>query len=105
MLNTDYKILAKALASHLSIVLPSLFHTTQTGFVPKRFIGDTIKNIQILVDFTLDTGRSALIVSLDFKAAFDSINLTFLLRALETYRLGDTFMTWISTLYSGSKLW
>lgn len=103
MLTTDYKILAKALATRLSHILPSLVHPNQTGFVPHRFIGDTIKNVQALIDFTLGTGRSALMVSLDFKAAFDSIDHTFLLRALETFDLGENFMAWIRVLYADSE--
>lgn len=103
MLNTDYKILAKTLALRLSRILPSLIHPNQTGFVPQRFIGDTVRNIQSIIDYTLGTGRSALMVSLDFKAAFDSIDHSFMLKALESFQLGENFMSWIATLYAESE--
>lgn len=103
MLNTDYKILAKALATRLSHILPSLINPNQTGFVPGRFIGDTVRNIQAIIDFTQGTGRSALMVSLDFKAAFDSIDHSYLFRAMESFHLGEKFMSWIRTLYTDSE--
>lgn len=103
MLNCDYKIIAKALAKRLALVLPNIIHPNQTGFVPTRFIGDNIRNIQSLIDFTQETGRSGLIVSLDFRAAFDSVSHPFLEKALESYNLGDNFMSWISTLYAQAE--
>lgn len=103
MLNTDYKILAKVLAKRLSSVLPSLVHPNQTGFIPTRFIGDNIRNTQAIIDFTTQTGRSGLVVSLDFRAAFDSLDHQFLMQALNTYRLGDFFSSWIATLYASAE--
>lgn len=103
MLNADYKILAKVLAKRLASVIPSLIHQNQTGFIPTRFIGDNIKNTQAIIDFTQQTGRSGLVVSLDFRAAFDSLDHQFLLRALQSYQLGDYFLDWISTLYTSSE--
>lgn len=103
MLNCDYKIVAKALAKRLANVLPKLVHSNQTGFIPGRFIGDNIRNIQALMDFTQGTGRTGLMVSLDFRAALDSVNHRFLIKALESFDLWDRFISWISTLYSQSE--
>lgn len=103
MLNSDYKILAKALAKRLATVLPSLVHHNQTGFIPSRYIGDNIRNTQAIIDFTNETGRSGLVVSLDFRAAFDSLDHHFLMQALNTFQLGESFLSWISTLYESSE--
>lgn len=103
MLNCDYKILAKTLAKRLSFLLPNIVHPNQTGFIPSRYIGHNIRNLQALMDFTQETGRSGLIVSLDFRAAFDSVSHQFLEKALESYNLGERFLAWISTLYSQAE--
>lgn len=103
MLNTDFKILAKALARRLSNILPSVVHQNQTGFIPGRYIGDNIRNIQALLDFTQETGRSGLFVSLDFAAAFDSLDHSFLFKALDSFQLGETFLEWIKLLYHSSE--
>lgn len=103
VLNVDYKIFAKSLALRLANIVPKLTHHNQTGFVPSRFIGDGIKNIHSIIDFLNETGRKGLIVSLDFRAAFDSIHHSFLFRVLETYNLGANFLSWIKTLYTSSE--
>lgn len=100
VLNVDFKILSKALAARLAGVLPKLTHNNQMGFVPTRFIGDNIRNVQSIIEFLSETARQGLIVSLDFKAAFDSLNHHFLFRVLETYHLGDKFNSWVKTLYT-----
>lgn len=104
MLNADFKLLAKSLARRLSGIIPSIIHQNQTGFIPKRYIGDNIRNIQALIDFTQETGRSGLFISLDFASAFDSIDHGFLFRDLDTFQWGDTFMAWIKLLYTASEL-
>lgn len=103
MLNVDYKILAKSLATRLSNIVPQLVHPNQTGFIPSRHIGDTIRNIQSLIEFTQNTGRSGLIVSLDFSAAFDSLRHDYMIRALESFNLGPSFLKWIKILYNSSE--
>lgn len=103
MLNVDYKILAKSLAARLANVIPQLVHPNQTGFIPSRHIGDTIKNIHSLIEFTRNSGRSGLIVSLDFSAAFDSLRHDYMLSALESFSLGPSFLKWIKILYSSSE--
>ena len=42
ILNSAYKILAKALSLRLQLMLDSLIHATQTGFVKERSILDNI---------------------------------------------------------------
>lgn len=103
MLNVDYKLLAKVLARRLSNVITQIVHPNQTGFLPTRHIGDIIRNIQSLIEFTQMTGRSGLFVSLDFSAAFDSLCHDFLFKALETFNLGAGFLTWIKILYSSTE--
>lgn len=103
VLNVDYKIFAKALALRLANVIPLLINRNQTGFVPSRYIGDNIKNIHSIIDFLNKTGRDGLIVSLDFKAAFDSLDHPFLFGVLESCNVGEIFLSWIKTLYQSSQ--
>ena len=55
LLNVDYKIASKAIATRIKKVLPQLIHTDQTGFMKDRFIG---QNIRLLCDLRTDgTGK------------------------------------------------
>ena len=41
-----------------------------------------------------------LMVALDFEKAFDSVNLSFLLKALKSFNFGESFIKWVTVLYS-----
>ena len=43
LLNTVYKIAAKAIANRIRLVLPNLINHDQTGFLKDRFIGENIR--------------------------------------------------------------
>jgi len=46
LLNTDYKIVTKTIASRISKVLPKLIHEDQTGYVKDRNIGQNIRLVK-----------------------------------------------------------
>ena len=51
LLNTDYKILAHALANRLKKVIPKLVHTDQSGYIKGRTISTNIRLIQDVLFF------------------------------------------------------
>ena len=42
--NSIYKLLSSALAYRINLVLPSIIHNDQSGFVNGRYIGDCLRN-------------------------------------------------------------
>ena len=52
LLNIDYKILSKVLARRMEKVLPKLVHSDQAGFVNGRFIGQNIRLLNDIMDYT-----------------------------------------------------
>ena len=54
LLNVDYKILAKVIAKRIEPVLPKLIHPDQTGFIKGRFIGQNIRLLNDLMEYTDD---------------------------------------------------
>ena len=53
LLNIDYKIATKAIARRLEKVLPHIIGRSQSGYVKGRFIGENIKLINDIMQFTL----------------------------------------------------
>ena len=45
LLNFDYKLLTKCLASRLRKVIPDIIYSDQTGFMSNRYIGENINKI------------------------------------------------------------
>lgn len=95
LLNTDWlKFFSKALAFRINKVLPNIIHHNQSGYVEGRYIGETIRTIYDIMDFTKSEGGI-------FKKAFDSIEWNFIHRCLEVFGSGFDFIRWFSVLYQG----
>lgn len=89
LLNTDNKILTKAMSIRLQPVLNEILHGDQTSFLPKRYIGENLRTIQDVIDFTDASSTPAFLLALDFYKAFDSIRWAFLFRALQEFGFGE----------------
>ena len=100
ILNTDYKILTKALAIRLQSVLPSLIHSDQVGYLKERFIGENIRTIDDIMSYTNLKQLSGYILLIDFEKAFDSIEWSFLQKSLKFFNFGQNFIRWIEILYT-----
>lgn len=99
LLNVDTKIMTKVLAARIKEVLPSIIHHNQTGYIKDRFIGETVRSIFDIMDFTLDENISGLMIFIDFHKAFDSLEWDFLYKCLEAFNFGEDFMRWVKTFY------
>ena len=76
LLNVDYKLLTKTLATRLRGIIPTLLHEDQKGFVRSHFLGESVIELQTLMhmaaNFEID--KEFAILLLDIYKAFDSIN-------------------------------
>ena len=101
LVNVDAKIMSKVIATRIKNVLPSIIHHNQTGFMKDRYmyIGETVRSIFDIMDFTVDENIPGLLIFIDFQKAFDSLEWNFLLRCLESFNFGSSLIRWIITFY------
>ena len=52
VLNADYKIATKVLARRLERILPFIINPDRTGYIEGRSIGENIRLISDLIDYT-----------------------------------------------------
>lgn len=100
LLNFDYKLLTKVLSNRLKPLLTLLIDPDQTGYVSDRYIGE---NILLLTDILWTTkvrGEAGLLLLLDFKKAFDSIEWTFMEKTLNAFNFGENFKKWVKIMYT-----
>lgn len=100
LLNFDYKILTKLLSYRIQKYLPKLIHPNQSGFVKGRFIGDAVRIIQDMLEFTNKKDIPGLLLFIDFEKAFDTIEWNFIWKAFERYNFGNSFIKWLKILYT-----
>ena len=103
LLNVDYKILARCIAKRIEPFLPKLIHSDQTGFMKDRFIGQNVRLLNDLMEYTDVKKISGIFLFIDFEKAFDSIEWNFIKRSLELFNLGPFLTRWFSILYSNSE--
>ena len=74
LINVDTKILSKSLALRIKKVLSSLIHSDQTAYVKDKYIGESVRLINDVLEFTDHEKIGAILFLADFKKAFDSID-------------------------------
>ena len=103
VLNTDYKIMTKALANKLAEAAPTLIHGDQAGFMKNRSIYDQVKLAKLTIDLGRILGRNGMIVALDQEKAYDKILHPYLWRVLERFGLPNHFIRTVKHLYKGAR--
>ena len=78
MLNTDLKILSKALATKLKSVLPSLTTSQQTAYIQNRYIGEAGRSISNILDICDKLSIYGYLVTADIEKALNSLDHAFL---------------------------
>ena len=101
LLNCDYKIASKAIASRLKTVLPGLIDNDQTGFLKGRSITENICLINNVISYTETKNIPGMLLFVDFEKAFDTIEWSFVCQTLLRFGFGTSFIKWINVFYCG----
>ena len=103
LLNADYKILAKLLATRMGPPLARTLDITQTAFLPDRWIGDNILCHLEEIDYLEAAMEPGCIVFLDFNKAYDRMDRGWLHRCLQALDFGPHLQRWVSLLLAGTQ--
>ena len=100
LLNVDYKILAKAIDQRIESILSLIIHSDQTGFIKGRFIGQNVRLLNDIMEYTEAKKLPGILLFIDFCTAFDTIEWKFIHKCIELYNFGPNITKWISILYN-----
>ena len=101
LLNTDYKLAARVIASRLGPLLNHVVDSTQTGFLPQRWIGDNILAHLETIDFHQHSQQPGVLLFLDFEKAFDRLDRPWMERCMAAVGFGAGAQRWVSLLHAG----
>ena len=63
-------------------------------------IFDAVRTINDIMDYTNFYNLPGLMVTIDFEKAFDSLSWNFLIKTLEKFNFGKSFIQWVRILYT-----
>ena len=98
LLNVDQKILSKALSLRIDKVINKLIGDQQLGFLKGRDITAVHRRIDDILELQKSSNRKGFVTALDFKQAFDAINMNCVMKSLDLFGFGSTFKRWIEIL-------
>ena len=103
LLTTDYKLAARVMADRLGPLLNHVIDSTQTGFLPQRWIGDNIlAHLEIIASYQR-TQQLGILLFLDFlKKAFDRLDSPWLERCMAATGFGAGAQRWVRCLHAGT---
>jgi hypothetical protein len=99
LLNTDYKILGRIVASHLRPILAELLHPSQHGGVQGGGIFDAVATVRDYIAYAEKTQTPLCVLSLDFTEAFSRISHTYLFKLLSVYGFSTKFTAFLKNIY------
>ena len=97
LINVDAKIASKVIAARIIKVLPEILHANQSGYVRGRFIGEAVRSILDVMDFTKNI--TGILLFIDFEKAFDRIDWNFMLKCLDVFGFGPNLIGRVETFY------
>ena len=92
--------MAKILAMRLDAVVHKIINPMQTGFIKGRNISENILTLTNVIDYCNENNISAVLLSIDFHKAFESLEWDSIKMVLKHLNFGNWFIDAISTLYN-----
>ena len=99
LMNTDTKIASAVIANRIKPVLPSIISDCQKGFIKDRFMGENTRLLYDLMHYLEKHNKTGLLLLVDFEKAFDSIEWSFLKKALKSFNFGPSICKWFEVFY------
>ena len=99
LLNTDYKIIEKAIAFKMLPALEHIISKDQRGFMKERRISVNIRKLLDIIHQVEKEDLEAVILSLDFVKCFDKCSFSVLFGSLEYFKFGTIVQEWTHILY------
>ena len=104
LLPVDLKIVTRALAKRLKLVIDDLVAKDQHTFIQGRYLGNGVMDLYSLAAHGLEVDDDFLAMSLDVEKAFDSISWSFLYKLLHAWGLPESFISWVHIISTDREL-
>ena len=87
----------------MQTVLEQIIHKNQVGYVEGRSINDHIRLIDDIISTANNEQLEGMLISLDYKKAFDTLSKSSIITALKKFNFGPMFIQFVSTIINGGE--
>ena len=95
LLNVDRKTASKAIAYRPRKIIPDLIHPDQTVYVKGRYIGESVRVIEDILEHAYQENLDGILFAADIEIAFYSVEHSFIFTVLKKLGFGPDFVQWI----------
>jgi hypothetical protein len=99
LLSVFYKMASGAITRRILTVIENVIGVQQKVYSQERIIGSELINLLNLMDEVNKKKTRCLILSIDFKKAFDSVDHRFIDSSLELLNCGPDFIRWVNLFF------
>jgi len=97
--NCDLKIFTKTIANRVANVLDKIISPTQTAYIPGRVVQDNLRMFEFYKNYCRENNVDAVLMSMDAKKAFDSVDHKYMFNTLRAYGFSEDFISTVKLLY------
>ena len=103
LLSIHYKLGSCAITQRIKNAVTSVIGRQQKAYVNNNIIGSCIINLINLINHVNKKKIESLILAIDFKKAFDSIDQNFIQKCLKAFNFGKSIQKWIKLFFKGRE--
>ena len=100
LLNTDVKLLAKTLTDRWAAHIGTVVDSTQTAFLPGRWIGDNVLAHLEEMEYLETAKEPGCVAFLDFSKAYDRLDRQWVLMCMQKLGFGTSALRWVGLLHT-----
>lgn len=103
LLNTDYKIFTKVIATRMGKIIHKVIDKAQAGFIPGRNIADQIRLTELMLCYSEANEENGMIIVLDQEKVYDKICHDYLWKAMRNFNMPENLITTVQSLYHNTQ--
>ena len=103
LLSVFYKIASGVITRRLDTVINKVIGRQQKAYSREKNITSVLLNVINMIEEAVKSRKSALLIAIDFRKAFDSINHSFIDTCLETFNFGPSFRAWVKLFFNNRE--
>ena len=81
-------------------MIDRLVSPEQTAYIKGRYIGENIRLLLDIIEYTQKRNKSGVLLFLDFRKAFDSLDWNFIQKCLIKLGFKNDFCKWVQVIYT-----